>query len=99
MEPTTLVAIAFCVFAFGFPALTWAELIPNHEQLVHIITLAVAASTLAHGLSAAPLASVYGRWVERLRATEPEGSECRSVPDLPVRIRLHEQRSEGESTP
>ena len=76
-----------------------AESIPNHEQLVHIITLAVAASTLAHGLSAAPLVSVYGRWGERLRATEPKGSECQSVPDLPVRIRLHEQRSEVETTP
>jgi NhaP-type Na+/H+ or K+/H+ antiporter len=76
-----------------------AEAIPHHESLVHIITLAVAASTLAHGLTAAPLASVYGRWFERLRANDPEGPECRPVPDLPVRIRLREQRPAGESTP
>ena len=69
-----------------------ADAIPNHQRLVEIITLAVAASTLAHGLTAAPLASAFARWVERLRVREPEGPECRPAPDLPVRIRMHEQR-------
>ncbi len=66
-----------------------SEMIPNHERLFHILTLAVAASTLAHGLSAAPLASAYGRWVERLPADDPEHQ---AAPDLPVRIRMREQR-------
>ncbi|MGK0204468.1 MAG: NhaP-type Na+/H+ or K+/H+ antiporter [Planctomycetota bacterium] len=76
-----------------------AEAIPNHERLVAIITLAVAASTLAHGLTAAPLAGAFGRWVERLRARDPDGPECGSVPDLPVRIRMREQRDADKSTP
>ena len=69
-----------------------AAAIPNHERLFHTATLAVAASILAHGLTAAPLVAVYGKWVERLRAGEPDGPECRLVPELPVRIRTREQR-------
>ena len=69
--------------------------VPNHERLVHIITLVVAASTLAHGLSAAPFAAAYGRWVKR--SCEPEGSECQPAPELPVRIRLREQRAAGRT--
>ena len=73
-----------------------AEGIPNHERLVHVLALAVTASTFAHGLSAAPLASIYGRWVEKLRASEPEGAECLSAPELPVRIK---HRAALEHTP
>ena len=74
-----------------------AEQIPNHERLFHIATLAVAASALAHGLTAAPLAGAYGRWAGRLRASDPEGAECQSAPELPVRIRTREKRSAGTS--
>ena len=68
-----------------------AEAIPHHERLVHIITLVVAASTLAHGLTAAPLAGLYGKWVDRLRARAPEGAECQAAPELPVRLRMRQQ--------
>ncbi|MEM7307655.1 MAG: cation:proton antiporter [Planctomycetota bacterium] len=72
-----------------------AEAIPNHELLVQLVTLTVAVSTLAHGVTAAPLASAYGRWAERLRARAPERPECGEAPDLPVRVRLRAQRSGG----
>jgi NhaP-type Na+/H+ or K+/H+ antiporter len=75
-----------------------AEAIPNHERLFHIATLAVAASILAHGMTAAPLAAVYGRWVERLRSSEGDVPECRSAPELPVRIRTREQREASRAS-
>ena len=75
-----------------------AEAIPNHERLFHIATLAVAASILAHGMTAAPLAAIYGKWVERLRASEPDAPECQATPELPVRIRMRDQRDESRAS-
>ncbi len=69
-----------------------AEAISSHERLFHIATLAVAASILAHGMTAAPLAAVYGKWVKRLHAGEPDAPEHRLAPELPVRLRTREQR-------
>ena len=71
-----------------------AESIANHERLFHIASLAVAASIFVHGLSAAPFAAIYGRWVERRRRTETATTmaEYQEVPELPVRVRLHRSR-------
>ena len=66
------------------------EGIHAHERLAHIATLVVAASVIAHGATAAPLAALYSRWEKRLRATEPGSTECHPVADLRVRIRLHD---------
>ena len=74
-----------------------AEGIINHELIFHIGSLTVAASILAHGLSAARLAALFGKWAEHRRALEPEGAECQPAPDLPVRIRLSDQCLAAES--
>lgn len=68
-----------------------AEAIPHHEQLFQIATLTVAASILAHGLTASPLATRYSRWIDSIRSTQPSSPECGSAPELPVRIRMHVQ--------
>ena len=76
-----------------------AEAIPHHEHMVHIITLVVAASTLAHGLTAAPLARIYGKWIDNLRTCTPEGPECGPTAELPVRIRSRQGKDRGGATP
>lgn len=68
--------------------------IPSHSQLFHLASLTVLASTVLHGLTAAPLASRYGAWAARSGA----GAERVDVPDLPVRIPLSRPPSTFEST-
>jgi NhaP-type Na+/H+ or K+/H+ antiporter len=75
-----------------------ADAIPSHERLFHITTLAVAASILVHGMTAAPLAAIYGKWVERIREGEPNAPECWWAPELPTRIRTREQREHNRTS-
>ena len=69
-----------------------ADTIAHHERLFQVATLTVAASILAHGLTAAPFAKRYSRWVDSIRQSQPSSPECGDAPDLPVRIRMHERR-------
>ena len=64
-----------------------AHELPGREQVFATASFIVAASILLHGVTAAPLASRYGRWHDRLRAAKPDAPECHPVPELPMRFR------------
>jgi len=55
--------------------------IPHREELLSITVITVALSVALHGISAAPLASLYGRLAERMGECE----ETKPVCDLPLR--------------
>ena len=91
--PRRLVLIGLLVAPFGLATVPfdWMasefELILNRELLIDFFAPVVSAKALAHGLNATPLASVYGRWLERLWARESEGAEGLLVSELSVRIK------------
>lgn len=55
--------------------------VPHREDLLAAVVVTVALSTLLHGLSAAPLASAYGRLTARMG----ECAENEAVEELPLR--------------
>jgi len=55
--------------------------VPHREELLVITVITVALSALLHGVSAAPLARVYGRLAE----TMGECEENLPVADMPLR--------------
>jgi NhaP-type Na+/H+ or K+/H+ antiporter len=65
-----------------FALLALEDLGPGADEAVAIIAVTVFLSVLAHGVSAAPLASGYGR---RQRATSAGAPHSDSTEDLPVR--------------
>jgi NhaP-type Na+/H+ or K+/H+ antiporter len=55
--------------------------VPHRDELLSITVVTVMLSALLHGVSAAPLASLYGRMVARMGESE----ETKSVAELPLR--------------
>ena len=55
--------------------------IPHHAEILSITVITVALSVLLHGISAAPLAKLYGRLAGRMGECE----EGRPVSDMPLR--------------
>lgn len=55
--------------------------VPHRDELLSITVITVALSVLLHGVSAAPLARIYGRLAERMGECE----ESRVVAELPLR--------------
>jgi len=55
--------------------------IPHRAELLSITVITVALSVILHGITAAPLAAVYGRLAQRLGECE----ESRPVSDMPLR--------------
>lgn len=72
--------------------------IVNHEKIFHIAALAVLASTVLHGLTAAPLARRYSTWLGTLHSQDSPVVEQQAVAELPARIRMGrpERASDGE---
>jgi NhaP-type Na+/H+ or K+/H+ antiporter len=56
-------------------------------EIFDVVIVTVAASALLHGLSARPFAALYGAWVRDRAEVDPELSEHRPAPDLPLRQR------------
>lgn len=79
--PRGLASVLFALIVYE------AHELPGHEQVFAIASFTVAASILLHGVTAAPLASRYGRWHDRLRAARPDAPECHRVSALPMRFR------------
>ena len=80
--PRGLASVLFALIVYD------AHELPGREQVFATASLIVAASILLHGITAAPLASRYGRWHDRLRAAKPDAPECHPVPELPMRFRI-----------
>lgn len=55
--------------------------VPHREEILCVTVITVALSVLLHGISAAPLARIYGRFCER----SGEGEENKSVSHVPFR--------------
>mgnify|MGYP001821081923 FL=1 len=55
--------------------------IPHHTEILATTVITVALSVILHGISAAPLARVYGRLAERMGECE----ESKAVSDMPLR--------------
>jgi len=55
--------------------------VPHREQLLSITVITVALSALLHGISAAPLARIFGRLTERMGVCE----ETKPVTEMPMR--------------
>jgi len=55
--------------------------IPHHAEILSITVITVALSVILHGVSAAPLANLYGRLAERMGECE----EGKAVSDMPLR--------------
>jgi NhaP-type Na+/H+ or K+/H+ antiporter len=55
--------------------------LPHRDELLSITVITVALSVLLHGISAAPLARLYGRLVDRMDECE----EIRPVTEMPLR--------------
>ncbi|MCB0076033.1 MAG: cation:proton antiporter [Anaerolineales bacterium] len=64
--------------------LLYDEGLPQSDTLFPTIVLTVLLSTFLHGMSAAPLADLYGKAIERIREHE-EHPELQVVPELPLR--------------
>jgi NhaP-type Na+/H+ or K+/H+ antiporter len=58
-----------------------AETIPHREELLAVIVITVALSTVLHGVTAAPFARRYGEMASRMGDCE----ENQKVPELPLR--------------
>jgi NhaP-type Na+/H+ or K+/H+ antiporter len=55
--------------------------VPHHDEILSITLVTVALSVLLHGVSAAPLAKLYGKLAARMGECE----ESQDVTDLPLR--------------
>lgn len=64
-------------------------MIPHREEILSVAVITVALSVLLHGITAAPMARSYGRFIVRQGACE----ESRPVSDLPLRKRLPTKES------
>ncbi len=67
--------------------------VPHRDQLLSITVITVALSALLHGVSAAPLARIFGRLVDRMGVCE----ESKMVAEMPLRegLMLVENNSDG----
>jgi NhaP-type Na+/H+ or K+/H+ antiporter len=63
--------------------------IPHHAEILSITVVTVALSVLLHGISAAPLAKLYGRLAGRMGECE----EGRPVSDMPLRHGMASNKS------
>jgi len=64
--------------------------IPHHAEILSITVLTVALSVVLHGVSAAPLAKLYGRLAENMGECE----EGKSVSDMPLREGMASNKSQ-----
>lgn len=66
-----------------------AEMILGRNLIYDVAMLTVFVSILAHGVSAAPLASRYGRYMASVEQDSPEAAEMAHVPEMPTRAHPH----------
>ena len=64
--------------------------IPHHAEILSITVITVALSVLLHGISAAPLAKLYGRLAGRMGECE----EGKPVSDMPLREGMASDRTQ-----
>ncbi len=69
--PRGLASIVFAILLLEEAA----DMGPETDKIVGVITLTVTASVIAHGFSAAPLARRYGEWAARADMAEHERAE------------------------
>ena len=68
--------------------------VPHHNELLSITVVTVALSVLLHGVTAAPLADLYGRLAARMGECE----ENQAVTELPLRDGLIQSENNSERT-
>ncbi len=78
--PRGLASIVFALLVLERPT------VGSGDEIATVVLLTVALSTLLHGVTAAPGAVLYGRYVDRLRARAGEPCECHAAPALRVRL-------------
>jgi NhaP-type Na+/H+ or K+/H+ antiporter len=62
-----------------------AEGLSGHQLIYNVVMVTVLFSIFAHGLTAAPAASWYGRKMADENVVQPDAAEKVQVPEMPLR--------------
>jgi hypothetical protein len=57
--------------------------------VIAVVSVTVAMSVVAHGMSAVPLSRIYARWFRRMDSEDPSMPEAGEVDHMPSRKRLN----------